>query len=157
VLFIFSTRILYEYICTIPHPSIFLSPSNCLAKNANHNETSIAETGCWGLYGFETSRLPCFLHNWLTGGGNVSVTLVPAVLPPSPQEVLWCPFLLIPQGHSATGKIKSVERLNDTGNQTRYLPTSSMMSQPTILPYTTMEIILSHNAVLATLHCFSIG
>jgi hypothetical protein len=42
---------------------------------------------------------------------------------------------LYPQDHSAAGRIKSIEKSNDLiGNQTRYLPACSTVSQSTTLP-----------------------
>jgi hypothetical protein len=38
-----------------------------------------------------------------------------------------------PQGRSATGRMKSIEKSNDIGNRTRDLPAFSIVSQPTTL------------------------
>jgi hypothetical protein len=41
----------------------------------------------------------------------------------------------LPQGHSAAGRIMSIEESDDLiGNRTRDLPASSTMRQPTTLP-----------------------
>jgi hypothetical protein len=58
------------------------------------------------------SRLPHFLHNWLTDGGEVvSLTCQPAAL--YPQEDFWYSFLL--EDHSAPGRIRSIENLITMG------------------------------------------
>jgi hypothetical protein len=38
------------------------------------------------------------------------------------------------QGHSAAGRIRSIEKIHLTGNQTRDLPACSIVPQPTMLP-----------------------
>jgi hypothetical protein len=85
----------------------------------------------------ETSRLPHFLDNRLTDGGEVvSLMRRPAF---TPQEDSWYSFLLeagsTPQGHSAAGRIRSIKKSNDLiGNRTRDLPACSIVPQPTKLP-----------------------
>jgi hypothetical protein len=58
--------------------------------------------------------------------------------PFTPQEYSWYSFLLEaewPQGHSAAGSIRSIEKSNDLiGNRTRDLPACSVVPQPTTLP-----------------------
>ena len=55
-----------------------------------------------------------------------------------------CKRLSRPQGHSAVGKVMSMENPNDTiGNRTRDLPTCSAVPQPTALPRTT--VFYEHN------------
>jgi hypothetical protein len=54
---------------------------------------AIHVTGFGGPYGFETSRIPYFLDNWLTDGGEVAnLTRQSAAL--YPQEDSWYSFLL---------------------------------------------------------------
>jgi hypothetical protein len=71
----------------------------------------------------ETSRLPHFLDNRLTVGGEV-VSLArrshftPWKIPGSH----FCYRLSRPQGHSAAGSITSTEKSNHIGNRTRNLP-----------------------------------
>jgi hypothetical protein len=64
--------------------------------------------------GCETSRLPHILHNRLTDGGEVvSLTRRPVGLYP-PQVDSW--FSFRPQGPSAAGRIRSIEKCNDLGS-----------------------------------------
>jgi hypothetical protein len=46
----------------------------------------------------------------------------------------FCYRLSRPQGHSAAGRIRSIEKSNDIGNRTRDLPACSIVPQPTALP-----------------------
>jgi hypothetical protein len=61
------------------------------------------------------SRLPHFLDNWLTDGGEV-VSLTHQ-LPFTLQEESWYSFLLQagsqPQGHSEVGRVRSIEKSHD--------------------------------------------
>jgi hypothetical protein len=58
--------------------------------------------------------------------------------PLSPRKIPGTQFrsrLSRPQGHSAAGRIRSIEKSNDLiGNQTRDLPACSIVPQPTTLP-----------------------
>jgi hypothetical protein len=55
-------------------------------------DKAIPVTGPWGPYGYETSRLPHFLDNRLTDGGEVvSLMRRPAFIP---QEDSWYSFQL---------------------------------------------------------------
>jgi hypothetical protein len=62
-----------------------------------------------------------FLDNWLTDCGEVvSLTRRPHLYH---QEDSWYSFLSRPQGHSAGGRLRSIEKSNDLiGNRTRDLP-----------------------------------
>jgi hypothetical protein len=76
-----------------------------------------------------TSMLPHFLHNRLTDDGEISITRRPAVLYlrkiPSRH---FCYILNRPQGHNATGKIRSIEKSHDLmENVNRYIPACSMV------------------------------
>jgi hypothetical protein len=55
-----------------------------------------------------------------------------------PQEDSWYSFMLEadrPQGHSAAGRIESIEKSNDLiGNRTRHLRASSIVPRPSTLP-----------------------
>jgi hypothetical protein len=78
-----------------------------------------------GPYGCETSQHPHFLGNRLLVGGEVvSLTRRPPFTPPPPREIPgthFCYRLSRPQGHSAAGKIKSIEKSNDLiGNHEKY-------------------------------------
>jgi hypothetical protein len=45
-----------------------------------------------------------------------------------------------PQGHSAAGRIRSIEKSNDMGNRTRDFPVCSIVPQPTALPRALFEV-----------------
>jgi hypothetical protein len=70
-----------------------------------------------------------YLHSWLTDGGEVvSLTLRST------------------QGHSAAGRIRSIEKSNDLiGNGTRDLPACNIMHQPITLPRAPMKIAVTLN------------
>jgi hypothetical protein len=54
-----------------------------------------------------------------------------------PQKDSWYSFLLEAEsarGHSAAGRIRSIEKFSDVGNRTRNFPAISMVPQPTTLP-----------------------
>jgi hypothetical protein len=46
----------------------------------------------------------------------------------------FCLRLRRPQGHDASGRIRSIEESNDVGNRTRDLPACSIVPQPPTLP-----------------------
>jgi hypothetical protein len=46
----------------------------------------------------------------------------------------FCWRMNLPQGHSAAGRIRSIEKFNDIGTRTRDLPASSILPQPTTPP-----------------------
>jgi hypothetical protein len=82
---------------------------------------AIPVTGLGGPHGCETSRLPHFLENPLTDGGEVvSLTLRPYLYP---QDNSWYSFLLKAEstpGTSAARRIRSTEKSNDLiRNRTR--------------------------------------
>jgi hypothetical protein len=53
-------------------------------KKKRGKRKAIPVTGYQGLKGCETSRIPHFLDNWLTGhGGVVILTCQPGLYPPS--------------------------------------------------------------------------
>jgi hypothetical protein len=95
--------------------------------------SALPVTGGGGPYSCETSRLPHFLDNRLTDGGEVVSSGRP-----SPPVIL---LVLIsvrsqvdPRGHSATGRIRSIEESNDhIGDRTRDLPACSIVRQATTL------------------------
>jgi hypothetical protein len=84
------------------------------------------------------SRLPHFLGNRLTDRGEVvSLALRPPFAPGKISGTHFCWRLSQPQGHTAAGKIRSIERSNDlVRNQTYNLPAHSTVPQPTTLPQT---------------------
>jgi hypothetical protein len=69
----------------------------------------------------ETSRLPCFLDSQFTDGGQVvSLTRRPPFTPRKIPVTHFCYRLSRPQGHSAAGRIRSIEKSNDLiRNRTR--------------------------------------
>jgi hypothetical protein len=99
-------------------------------------DTAITVTGHGGPLGCETSRLPHFLDNLLTDGGEVvRITRRLSFTPRKIHGTHFCQILSRPQGHSAAGRIKSSEISNCLiGNRTRDLPACSIVSQPTTLP-----------------------
>jgi hypothetical protein len=79
---------------------------------------------------FELSRLPHFVDNWPTDGGEVS-------LYPPPQEDCWHSFLLqaesIPGPQIQLGGLRKLKKSNDLiGNQTCNLPACNIMPHPTL-------------------------
>jgi hypothetical protein len=95
---------------------------NIVTKLSSMNSVKIKKTilvtGRGGPYGCETSRLSQFLDNRITDGGKViSLTRRP---PFTPRKILgthFCKRLSLPQGHSAAGRIRSIEYL--IGSRTR--------------------------------------
>jgi hypothetical protein len=84
-----------------------------------------------------------FLENQLTNGGQVvSLTLW---LPLSIRKIHanhFCYRLSRPQGHSAAGRMRSIEKKsNEIGNRTRDLPACSIVTQPTTLPHAPLKIV----------------
>jgi hypothetical protein len=80
-------------------------------------------------------RIPHFLDNRLTDGGEaVSLTRQPHFTPRKIPGIHFCHRLSQPQGHSAAGRIRSIEEPNDLiGNETHDLPACSIVPQPTML------------------------
>jgi hypothetical protein len=74
-----------------------------------------------------TSRLPHFLDNRLTDGGvAVSLTRLPPFTPSTISGTHFCYRLSRHQGHTAAGRIRSIEKSSDLiGNQTRDLQACS--------------------------------
>jgi hypothetical protein len=96
---------------------------------------AIPVTGRGGPYGCESSRLPHFLDNRHTDGGEfVILTLQPPFTPRKIPGTHLCYRLSRPHGHSAAGRIRSIEKSNYLiQNPTRDLPACSIVSQPTTL------------------------
>jgi hypothetical protein len=96
---------------------------------------AIPVTGREGPWGCETSRLPYFLDNQLTDVGEVvSPTRRPPFTPRKIPGTHFCSRLSRPQGHSAAGRVRSIEKSNDIENRTRDVPACSIVPQPTTLP-----------------------
>jgi hypothetical protein len=81
------------------------------------------------------SRLPHFLDNWLTDGGEVvRLTGRPPFTPKKIPGTHFCYRLIGPQDHSAAGRIRSIEKSNNLiGIRTRDVPACSIVPQPTTL------------------------
>jgi hypothetical protein len=78
--------------------------------------------GCAGPHCCEASRLPHFLDNWLTDGGD----FIPRKIP----GTHFCQRLSRPQGNSTAGRFRSIEKSNDLiGNQTRTLLACTIVPQ----------------------------
>jgi hypothetical protein len=86
-------------------------------------------------------RLPLFLDNRLTDGGEVvSLTRRPPFTPRKTRGTNFCQRLSDPQAHSATGRIKSNEKSNDLiGYRTRDLQACSIVPQPITLQRAILE------------------
>jgi hypothetical protein len=76
------------------------------------------------------------LDNRLTDGGEViSLTRWPPFAPRKIPGTHFCQRLSRPQGHSATGRIRSIEKSSDlTGIRTHDHSACSIVPQPTMLP-----------------------
>jgi hypothetical protein len=74
------------------------------------------------------SKLPHFLDNRFTNGGEViNLTRRPTFTPRKIPGNNFCQKLSRPQGHSAAGRVRSIEKSNDlVGNRTRDLPACSI-------------------------------
>jgi hypothetical protein len=71
------------------------------------------------------------------GGKIVSPTHRPTLPPGRIPGTHFCYRLSRPQGHNATGRIKSLKNSSDSiGNRTRDLPVRSTVPQPTVPPRT---------------------
>jgi hypothetical protein len=93
---------------------------------------AIPVTGHGDRQGCETSRLPHFLDSRLVDGGEVvSLTRRPPFTPRKIPGTHLCYRLSGPHGHSAAGRIRSIEKCSDhIGNRTRDLPACSIVPQP---------------------------
>jgi hypothetical protein len=75
---------------------------------------AIPVTDHGGLHGSETSRLPLCVDSQLTDGGKVSCLRVGlALLYNKTRGAHFFQSLSRPQGHSAAGRIRSIERFID--------------------------------------------
>jgi hypothetical protein len=75
---------------------------------------AIPVTGHEGAWGCETSRLSHFLDNRLIDGGEVvSPTRPPSFTHRKIPGTHFCYRLSRPQGHSAAGRIRSIDKSND--------------------------------------------
>jgi hypothetical protein len=79
-------------------------------------------------------RIARFLHSQLTDGGAVvSLTCWPPFTPWKIHGTHFCQRLRQPQGHSATVRIRSIEKSSDfIRNRSRNLPGGSTVLQPTM-------------------------
>jgi hypothetical protein len=100
---------------------------------------AVPATGHGGPLGCETSGLPHILDIRLTDGGEVvGLTHRPPLPPRKIPGTHFCQRLSRPQGHSAAGRIRSIETSNDLiGNRTCDLLACNIVPQPTTLPRVT--------------------
>jgi hypothetical protein len=102
----------------------------------------------WRPTGCETTRLPHFLDNRLTDGGEVvSLTRRPPFTHRMIFVTHFCYRLSLPQGHSAAGRIRFKKSSNLVGNRTRDLPACSIVP----LPYT-YKALQKVNATVTKIH-----
>jgi hypothetical protein len=108
------------YVRVNPRQYVAFVTWNCVMTD----RARIHVTGRGGPYGCETSRLPHFLDNRLTGGGKViSLKRQQPFTPNKIPGTHFCWRLCRPQGYSAAGRIRSIQTSNDQiGNRTRDLP-----------------------------------
>jgi hypothetical protein len=97
---------------------------------------AVLVTGRGEPSGGETSRLPHFLDNRHTNGGEtLSLTRWPPFTPRKIPGTHFCWRLSRAQGHSAAGRIRSIEKSSDlVENQTRNLLACTVVPQPTTPP-----------------------
>jgi hypothetical protein len=105
---------------------------------------AIPVTGRGGPQGCETSRLPYFLDNRITGDGEVvSLTRRPPYTARKIPDTRFCYRLSRHQGHSAPGRITINKKSNVTRNRTRDFPACRIIPQPTTLPRTHLRSRIS--------------
>jgi hypothetical protein len=98
---------MYLYICI----QEFLNQTLSLGEYERSKGKPIPVTGREDPEGCETSRFLYFLDNRLTDGGEVvSPTRRPPFTPRKIPGTHFCCRLSRPQGHSAAGKIRSIEK-----------------------------------------------
>jgi hypothetical protein len=102
----------------------------------NKKVKTIPVTGRGGPLCCDTSSLLHFLDNRLTDGGEVvSLKHRPAFTPRKIPSTHFYQRLSRHQGHSAAGRIRSIEKSNDLiENGTRDLPACSIITLPLALP-----------------------
>jgi hypothetical protein len=112
------------------------------------NGKAIPVTGRGGPNGCEKSRLPHFLDDRLRDGAEVvSLTRRPPFALRKISGTHFCYRLSRPQGHSAAGKIRSIEKSNDLiGIRTCDLPACSIVPQSTTLPRAAKIFLEGKNA-----------
>jgi hypothetical protein len=90
---------------------------------------NICVTGLRGPQGCERSRLPHFLDNRLTDGGEVVIlTCRPPFTPKKISGTHLCQRLSRLQGHNTAGRIRLIENFSDLiGNRTHELPGCSIV------------------------------
>jgi hypothetical protein len=121
--------------------------TNPFENNYVQQRKVIPVTGRGGLWGCETSRLPHFLDNRLTDGGEVSLTHLPPFTPGRFLVLISIRGWVEPQGHIAAGRIRSIEKSNELiGNRTRDHPACSIVPQVTTLPRGQLRIIIPENS-----------
>jgi hypothetical protein len=125
---------LIEYICIVKYSNYDFWQTELLGKKKKGKDIRL--TSYEGPKVCKTSKLPHSLDNRLIYGGEaVRLSHRP---PFSPRKILgthFCQRLSRPQGHSAVGRIRYIEKSNNLiGIRTRDFSACSVMLQPTTLP-----------------------
>jgi hypothetical protein len=106
------------------------------------SHVAIAVTGPEGPQGCEKLRLTHFLDIRLTDGGEViSLTQRPPFTHRKIPGTHFCYRLSRPQGHSAAGRIRPIEKsINLIGNRILDLPACSILPQTTKLSHAALVL-----------------
>jgi hypothetical protein len=112
-----------------------------------HNSVALVRERTMPTEGYETSRLPHLLDNWLTDGGDViSLMRRPPFIPRKILGTHFYQMLSRSHGHSAVERIRLTEKPSDlTENRTRDLSPGRIVPQPTTLSRTPLHLHIRGN------------
>jgi hypothetical protein len=115
---------------------VFFCKGQSLMVLTRFRGKTIPVTGCGNRQRRETSRLPHFLFNRPTDGGKfVSLKRRAPFTLKKNLGTHFCYMLSRPQGHSAAGRIRLIEKLNNlVGDRTPDLPVCRIVPQATTIP-----------------------